>query len=713
LFLLIVILGLLWVLINHVFIPKVLLPKVHQYIEADFTDPVKLVIQDISFNLFSGFQLENVTLSGPVVLKDKYILQAKLIEIDLDLFSLLTKTIEIKNFDMFDVDLNIGRDKEGKWNFEPLLRKDFMKKGSTGRFKFIIKKFQLVKGWVDYSDYFKEKNILERRFVNVVLDFRHQDGTYHLNLSGGAEDSKNESLMLNLTYCYLIESLEGTVKLHTIYLDGYWDYYLDDIFKPWSLQSRDINLNMQFSYNQNTLGLDGDYSIANGILSYGDLSIKGDARASHKQTHVKDAPGKGVTQINLSLENVTSLSGDYKFLDEGLCSAVITRSEVSIEKLIGKTKGHPIDLTGEFSFSDPRKLYLTGDIGSVRNTINLQLITLEKGKLNWEGVYKNSNLKIDADAIDLKNHLFDLKANGVLKFQDLFSYLNIDRKVGGKIDFSGKMKGETDKPDSFQGKMDMKINDFVFQDFNVNMLDLEGEVKDGIFYGEIPPTDFYKGSIYGFLKMNLERCGLELHIDGFNLKDYMKDEPHSEKAKGVITFNISFVGNLKEFKETLEGGGYFYLKNCYLWYVPLLEKTEEGIEESVTAEIDLPDFQKVEGNFSIQDKSINTENTVCKTSKLDLQIKGSVSFSGIADFTVGAKILGRGLFRAARQILVPITIGFDLLANCIQIKVYGPWKDLKHTAEIKPLNILTSLFPSMSKAAPDKYNLEKLWPNAE
>lgn len=151
-----VLIALLWAAVNYLFIPKVAIPKLREYLAVNMGGPVKLTVKDISFHPLRGFLLHDIELSGPVVLKEDHILRAKLVDIDLALAPLLWKQITVKRFMMYGVDLNIGRDASGVWNFQPLLESDIIKNIKLGEYGFVINEFRVKKGGMDYADYFKK-----------------------------------------------------------------------------------------------------------------------------------------------------------------------------------------------------------------------------------------------------------------------------------------------------------------------------------------------------------------------------------------------------------------------------------------------------------------------------------------------------------------------------------------------------------------------------
>ena len=705
------VLLLFWGLVNFIFIPRVVVPKLKEFIDKEFRGEVSLTIEDVDFHPFRGFIFQGVELSGPVVLKDHYILRADLVDIDLALLPLLRKRIRIKLFELSGVDLNIGRDKTGKWNFEPIMELDFMQEDDE--YDFMIKKLVVKKCWIDYADFYEEGNTLERRFGNVDLIITNWGRRlYKLALSGGDEDRRKESIGLRLEFNRKKRILQGWGKMHTSFVGEYWDYYLDEIMDPWYLQADDINIKMKISAKDKHISTKGRYQVTNGILSYGNLSVKGNARIIQQLEFTRGKPGEGNGRINLILENIASLSGKYVFLKKGKCNAAITEKKITIFNLSGQGYQYPLSYTGKFTFQDPRELYLTGNIANLNNTLRIQFPADNKGIMDWDGRAGVSQLKLHADINNLKNMSFDMKVDGDIDLPDMSQLLMVSREnIQGHVGLTGELKGEADEISSLEGRLGLEFRDPSLCKIDLESFKIGMKVKDGVFKGGIPKTDFFKGCFYGGVVMDFHRWGLEFHIDDMDLAVFAAGQPELKGMKGKFTGSIAYVCNWKDVA-SLKGGGYFKLTDADLWNIPLFSETEKGIEE-VAAKgddaLELPDLDDVEGNFQIEREQVIIENGFCQAKNMHLHFKGTYNFSGETDFTFGARFMGSGFFRVVRQVLLPFTIAIDVAADCVQVKITGKWPDLSEKATIKPVGVLTALFPSSGHADPEKYTVEKLW----
>lgn len=684
--------------LNYIIIPRIVMPELKKFIDTNLSGPVKLTIKDISFDPVSGFLLRDVELAGPVAaLKEKYILRAKAIDVDMNFLPLLWKKLEIKQLDMFEVDFNIGRDAAGNWNFQPLLALPFFE--TAGTFDIDIKEFAIRKGWVDYSDYYKKDNNIERRLTVINASLTNIKGpVYRLILSTRAQDKSGGLVELRMDYNRAQDSATGSVRFDTKYLGKYWYYYLDDMFKPWHMAAADFKMASDFTYKNGEFLLSGRYDIDDGVLTYGDLSIKCDASVKHQVKYVKDDPAKSSAKVDAFLKDLSSLSGEYTFLENGEAVMTITEKGIEIERLTGSVYKKPVDLSGNFIFGEPKELHLSGKIsGNIDTALHMKLISDAEGELDWQAKLGDSVVNAHAVISNLRNMAFDLKSDGILRLKDL----------PGTINFSGRLKGEMDDFNSLDGAASFAVKDLSILDFKPLSLVFNLNVDDGLLSGEIPKTPFCKGALSGTIKVNLKKWGAELYADKIDLAELTATNPKIAGTKGILSANASCIGKWGT-AETINGGAYVYVSDCRLYQTPVFSKVEEGIK-SVTQTFKMPSFKDIEGNICVKDGAVGVEKIIGRAPPLTITMAGKVLFSGSTDLTVGVQFQKQGFLRLARQILIPPTIGIDLIANCIQVKIEGDWSDLKQQTQLQPVASLSTFSPFKEKIDPNKYQLEDLW----
>lgn len=702
---------LLWGVVNFIIIPKILIPKVSEYISLNLKGPVKIDIGKISFSPFSGFVLYDVKFTGPLFVDRSNILQARLIDVDLKLLPIAWKRIEIKKLNIFDARINIARDKSGAWNFTPLLQMDFFsEKNIDMGFIFLIKEFKLKRCSIDYLDCFKNDNTLRRNFPNADLSITSpRNNYYNIVLSASSSDKSEEEVGLVMNYDVANTMLNGRIRANTKHLKEYWYYYLDDILKPWLLKAEDVSIDMQLSSYKDILLLDGLYAINGGVLSYGDLNINGNCIIKHRQRYAKSDSMGNFSRIDLYVQDLLAKGGEHVILKKGKCNLVISEKTILIKKIQGVILGQGLFLSGSFGFDYPRELYLEGRIGRLDNVLTFKFSEDNQASLDLRGKAGNSYFKLNANSNDFKSLVFDSNIDGSIDLSDIRS-LSLKDKEGfkGKVVFSGSIKGELDKASSLNGKLNVDMEDLTIFDLKPQTLVLTADVIGGILEGRIEETDFFRGKLYGFVKFDFDRWGVELHIDKLKVEDFLEPDPKLSGITGIFSGNIACMGKYIDLN-SVEGGGYIKLTECSLRKMSMFSSAEDGIKSIVKGFI-MPNFKSIEGNFQIKEKNINVENALCSAPTLNLTINGTCSFSGMTDFTLGVMFLGENFLRTARQIFLPYTIGLDFLANCIKVKINGKWPDLKQKTKIEPIGWLKIFFAKEKAPKPGKYTLLELWP---
>lgn len=708
-----------WTTVTCIIIPKIIVPKLKEYINNNFTSPVKLSIGKIYFHPFKGFLLDDLTLSAPAASKDNIILKAQSVDIDLALLPLLRNKVEIKKFEMRDFNLNIERNTDGIWNFTPLLNLDIFNETGNDNIDFVIDKIGFGRGQIHFSDFKEKNNTLDHIFTNAGLNITSPErNLYQLDISSCAKNKKDESITLKLNYNKKDKSLEAQIEINTIHLGDYFNYYLHDILSPWKLKAEACVVTAQLSYKddkEKSLIINGDCTINNATLAYGSTVIKGSAKVKQGLKFVNGKISEDVSHAEVSLENGSISEGEYTFVEKAFCNAAITNKMVDIRNVSGIFKNRPVNVSGTFNFASPEELNLTGTLGKLKNNLSLKVLPDNKAVMDWNMDISGSYIKLHAEIDDLENLLFNSTVDGKIDLPGLFQSDNTaaedNPNITGTINISGIISRKTTDLtlSSIRAELKTSVQDFSILGLAPVAFNFDMYTKDDILWGEIQKTELYRGVLHGTTMINPDKWGIELHVDGFNMEEFAKIYPEKLKGiKGIFNGNISVLNRWDNFN-ALTGGGYFKLTDCYLWEAPVFSQTETAVK-SVTKGVTMPDFNDFEGNFEITDKACSIENVFCDASGINLNIKGKTDYSGKADFTAGVTLSTGGIFRTLRQIAAPVTIAIDFAVNCIKIQIYGTWSNLDYKVGLQPSAIITAIFPAgNNQGIPDKYTLQKLW----
>jgi len=693
---------------NSIIIPRIIIPKAREFLESGSLAPLKISLGDIRFDPVSGFLLKDVRLytkdGSPAVC----LISAKSVDIDLEWIPLLRRHVSIKRFDMAGADLRISRNSAGRWNFQPLTELGFMKTKDQKDFTFTIKEFRIINGTVDYSDSLKADNSLKRRFKNVNLSFAALRGeSYGLEFSARAEGKEGGLVGAKLTYQGPIRSGEGEVFIVSAHLNDYWDYYLDDIFSPWNLKADEVALRAKFKFSGSGLSLNGAYAIKGGILNYGDICIKADASIEHRLNYSKTNPDKTDSAFQLFLKDASFLAGNNILMEKGECAVSIDKKEIGISRLEARALNQQVSYTGKFVFGEPKELSLNGRIRGIENTFDFIMSESNRGDAEAVIHTSGSNLALKAKITDLKDLLFDLNMEGDINISDLGPFFGAAKDdLSGKISILGNVSGEMDDAASLNGDAQAALNDISVFGIKPKSFTAKLSVKDGLLEGEIPEFSVYDGAVCGLVRFDSSRWGVEFNAKQCKLEKAAEEDSRLAGIKGELSANLACVGQWGH-PEAAQGGGYLNLLDCNLKPAPIFIALEKGIG-TVINNFSMPDFHEIKANFQIEDKKINLQSA-CKSPALNLDMSGHCDFSGESEIIAGADASGKGIIKAARQIMVPESIGLDFLKDGIQVKITGKWPDLKQETMLKPLRGLNEFFGFMRQMPLRKYSLEELW----
>ncbi|MBU0573991.1 MAG: AsmA family protein [Candidatus Margulisiibacteriota bacterium] len=714
--------------VNYYLVPNVAVPRVVSYLNSLMGNDLKLSVGEVTSEPFRMLVLRDIQLEGKAYEGKTLIIKADELNMVVDLWALLDRRVKVNKIQVENAELNIIRDKKGKWNIEPLA----MLANGTGESYVLVNHIAIENSSVNFLDRFNKRNKLDRRFVDVDLRlWDSEDSKIDIKISGATDKKQKEHLKLDLDYMQDDHSIKGRASIDTSYFRQYWDYYLDDLLSPWRLDTSSVSADLDFSYDKNILKIDGDYLLEDAFLRYGDWGFKGKARVKHKQTVNLARTWQNKLNVELETESLALLIANIPVIAGAKGSALITEKEIVFKKIIAQSDPEQkIDMTGRYVYS-PAELFLKGSLGQMENDFHLLMPTPNSAKLDWKVDLKDkfTKFKIWGVVDDIKDLDVDAKFSGSLDFDEMEKVdLTVElasREVSvkknrikvdlgeddlrGRVEFAGGIRGELDKPSTLNGTINMKLSNFAFLAMKPTSFDLNFAGKSGVFWAEIPPLEFYNGSLNGLFmyQLSTKRWGAKLYLRDFDLESFAVDYPELKGCKGRFTLNLACVGD-GFYGETMKGGGYFKSTNCDLRSLPLFKELEEGVKDQFSPSFSVPVFEQIEGNFNIKDEKVTIENASCKAYNMLLGLSGDYSFDRTINITAWMKLTGGDWLKTLRQIVLPMTIPFDILANSIQVNLSGKIPDVKQTVVVKPMSWINELFSETPPADPDKYSLKDL-----
>lgn len=693
---------------NNFLIPKVVIPKVRELLESGLMDPLKISVGNIHFSPVSGFLLKDVRLYTRDRSSEDYIALAESVDIDLDWLSLLRKRVVIKSFDMVGAEVNISRDSSGKWNLEPVAGLEAMDAKKLKGLSFDVENVRIINGSVNYSDSFKPSNSLKRRFVNVSIFLKEaKEGSYKFGLSARTAGRAGESAGIRFCYDRAAKSLSGTAKVSTTKLGEYWDYYLDDLIKPWHLKAEEVKLDVSFSSSGGVFLMDSKYSVKGGDLSFGDFHVKGPALIEHKMRFANGIPDKSYTSFGIKLKRAAFLAGKNILFDKCDASAVIGAGKAEISNIEGELLGKPVSLSGVCSFGPPFEMSLGGEIAGIDCAYYLKTSPDDRAQMSLEFSTRTSKLSVKGTSANLKDLNFDLDMEGGIDLGHLSGFFRLDQqKLSGEAVLSGKLSGEADNISTLNGKLSAEFKDFSLFDIRPKSFSVNTVIKDGVADGKISCPDLYGGEADGRFLLDAGRWGVEINFDKCDIAELAKENGQLEGMKGIFSADFACVGYWK-IRGAATGGGYLLITDCNLKKAPIFKVCEEGMK-TVVKNFTMPDFRQVRANFGIGESRIKFR-ALCGASILKIEIQGNATLSGETDILAAADMSGIRPLKIARQVMLPGTIGLDLIKDGIEVRINGKWPNLEQRTAVKPLRGLNEIFSFMDNMSLCKYSLDELW----
>jgi len=692
------------------FVPSVMAPWIVSSINDSFKGTAVLKIGSVTFNISKGIYLKDVDLST----KTGKIFSARDVDIDLDLAALIKKELKIKELRVSGTELNISRDRKGRWNFSPLLQTSEAG-GGEQRQRMVFRTIVFSDSVIRFSDRMQKRNSIERRFVNgkVVVE-NVDDNIFLARISTSDPEVSNESISADIKYDAAKDSYAGRVKANTRYLDRYWTYYLDDMFFPWHFKAKDVGVEGTFSVIKDSVDIDARYTVKKGVLRYGTIEARADAVIGQKLEIVKGNILESKSTLKAELKNILIPAGEDKLeLKELSCIASVTGKEIVFKKIHGTMGGKGFGLSGRYTFNYPRNIYLQGKYGDAYGILGVRLLSENTAEAELKGKTKGAAFEIHASVPDIKKLLADIRMKAVISLPASGETLQASLQIGEydvkvRVDFSCSFRGYLKDVSTLNGDADVKVAYLSGLSPDVGRVNFKMKVVDGIFEGSFPRTPFYGGAIYGQARTDIKKWGVELHVDDFDLSDFSRISPKYKNLKGNFDGSLVCVADWDD-PGTARGGGYVDLEKANLRNVPIFSNTEAGVA-SLEAGFEMPEIESINGNFEISDKKITLQNMLCKAYRLSLYLAGYIEFNGDTFVTAGIRFIA-GFWKTVRQVLLPVTIPFDIAASSVKISITGKWPDLNQSTSIQDLRWVNEFFNAEVKPDPKKYKLDDLWEN--
>ncbi len=320
--------------------------------------------------------------------------------------------------------------------------------------------------------------------------------------------------------------------------------------------------------------------------------------------------------------------------------------------------------------------------------------------ITFKGQYVNSKFDVEGaiDTQDNTNPALDLLVNLNLNPSDAFVFLppalseNLKKiKLDGILNIKGALNGKA--KDYRNWNLSFKTASDTFSVYNLKFTNLAFnlDLKDGLINIDRLTASGYSGLInlnfISDLKPGVPTYSLKLNSSDVDLAKLKLDTGLKDQdIGGLLNISADLNGNFNDLA-SLKGNGLLSIKDGKLWQFNLFK----GLGELFL----LPDYEKIMfkealGEFSIQDKSISTENLKLTSDQLNLDCKGKLGFDGTLDFTFYTEA-NKNLIRDSADIRKFTTAILGGLSNALTIKVSGTIQKPKYKIVPAALDLIKNI----------------------
>jgi len=286
--------------------------------------------------------------------------------------------------------------------------------------------------------------------------------------------------------------------------------------------------------------------------------------------------------------------------------------------------------------------------------------------------------------------LFDINGNMSLLLEDLIKNLPTQQQKAfqslnptGILSMTAELKGSgwDWKHYQIRGSLaspDVRLSTYHMTNLKINIDQDEGKLKNLTFDGNL-----YNGTVHAVGLLDLYGKGmpyeLALNIDNTDLHQLKMDSSlKMDEINGKFFLTSIAHGTLEDFKNSLHATGSLAIRGGFLGEFNLFKGLLSILNDAMRlGQVLITD---VEGNFTIADQKINTDNLRLKGPTIVLLAKGWVNFDQLCDLNVTVD-LSSGV--------VP-SIAHDVL-NTLNIHIYDKIADPKFKKKISVPQVINTL----------------------
>jgi hypothetical protein len=338
--------------------------------------------------------------------------------------------------------------------------------------------------------------------------------------------------------------------------------------------------------------------------------------------------------------------------------------------------GQPYTLTGSLEhFKNPEitttlhgpDLQVKADIVKHNDVITINTIT---------GKYLNTafDSKGSIGLTQGQQPVFDINGNATLLLEDLVKILPADQKKGiqplnpsGIISMTAGLKGtgldwKNYTLNASLTSPTVKVMGYSLTDMKISASQEEGKIKNLTFDGKL-----YDGTVHAVGSLDLTAGSmpydLALNIDSTDLHKLKMDSPlKMEEINGKFFLTTIAHGTVTDFKNSLAASGSLAIRDGFLADFNLFKGLYSVLNDALRiGQVMITD---VEGNFTVDNQKINTDNLSLKGPTIVLLGKGWVNFDGLCDLDLTVDLSSGVVPAIAHDVLSTLNIHiYDKISN--------------------------------------------------
>jgi len=290
--------------------------------------------------------------------------------------------------------------------------------------------------------------------------------------------------------------------------------------------------------------------------------------------------------------------------------------------------------------------------------------------------------------------LFDIKSNVSLALEELVKVLpDIQKKsIGplnptGLVSITADLKGSGMDWKDYQLKADVTspavgLLGYSLTSMNISLEQASGKLKNITFDGKL-----YDGTVHAVGSLDLTAKGmpydLAINIDNTDMHKLKMDSPlKMDEINGKFYLTTLAHGTVTDFKKNLSATGSLAIRDGFLAEFNLFKGLLGVLNDALSlGQVEITD---VEGNFTVNDQKIDTDNLRLKGPTIVLLGKGWVNFDQMCDLDVTVD-LSSGVVPA---------IAHDVL-NTLNIHIYDKIADPKFKKKISVPQVINTLLKNL------------------